>query len=77
MRRKKKDEHWAFDELRKRLNEKPQTIIHSHDDISDGKPRVLATHSTPDWLNGTIFMFDPELEQEITSSFYEFCTRLF
>jgi hypothetical protein len=71
MARKKKEEHWAFAALRKRLTEETQTIRSSTNAYPDGKLREQTTIIIPDWQLGTIFLFDPELKREINGFFYE------
>lgn len=69
--RKSKEEHWAFVALRKRLSEKAQTVIPSADKHTKGEPKILRIITIPDWENGTIFLFDPELKREIDKFFYD------
>jgi hypothetical protein len=69
--RKKKEEHWSFAELRKRLSQETEVIIPSQDEYADGEPRTLRITKTPDWQMGTVFLFEPKLKLELNEFFYE------
>lgn len=60
---KRKEEHWAYAELRKRLQEKTETGVPHLQDGSE--PRIRRITRTPNHELGTIFLMDPQAREEL------------
>jgi hypothetical protein len=59
---KRKPEHWAYEELRKRLEEKTESWVPHLQDASD--PQIRRVTKIPDHELGHIFLMDPKLRLE-------------
>lgn len=59
---KRKTEHWAYEELRKRLEEKTESWGPHLQDASE--PRIHRVTRIPDHERGHIFLMDPQLRVE-------------
>jgi len=60
---KRKTEHWAYQELRKRLDERTESWVPHLQDASD--VRILRITKTPDHESGTVFLIDPRAVEAI------------
>jgi hypothetical protein len=60
---KRKTEHWAYEELRKRLEEKTESWVPHLQDASE--PQILGVTRTPDHELGVVFLMDPEARVEL------------
>lgn len=68
--KKKEDEHWAFQVLRKRLAEKTETFVPPPEQKDDSDPQVLRITRHVDHEGGTVFLFDPDLREELDDNFF-------
>lgn len=60
---KRKREHWAYEELRKHLEDKTESWVpHLHDASEPQTKRVMRI---PDHERGRIFLMNPDLRQEL------------
>lgn len=60
---KRKKEHWAYEELRKRLQEKAESWVPQLQDASE--PQIRRVVRIPDHERGTIFLMDPQARVEM------------
>lgn len=60
---KRKKEHWAYEELRKRLEEKTESWVPHLQDTSE--PQIRRVVRIPDHEVGTIFLMDPQARVEM------------
>ena len=60
---KRKKEHWAYVELRKRLEEKTESWVPHLQDASE--PQIRRVTRIPDHERGTIFLMDPQARVEM------------
>jgi hypothetical protein len=72
MNKRKKEEHWAFDELRKKLSEKEEIIIPDSDEHSDCEPKTLRITKPAVYESEAILLFKPSLKVRIHNNFYNF-----
>lgn len=60
---KRTKEHWAYEELRKRLEEKTESWVpHLHD---ASEPQIRRVTRIPDHERGIIFLMDPQAREEM------------
>lgn len=59
----RKKEHWAYEELRKRLEEKTESWVPHLQDASD--PQIRNVTRVPDHERGFIFLMDPQARVEM------------
>jgi len=60
---KRKREHWAYEELRKHLEEKTESWVPHLQDASE--PQIRRVTRIPDHERGRIFLMNPDLRQEL------------
>jgi hypothetical protein len=60
---KKKKEHWAYEELRKRLEEQTESCVPHLQDASE--PQIRRVTRIPDHERGIIFLMDPQARVEM------------
>jgi hypothetical protein len=60
---KRKTEHWAYEELRKRLEEKTESWVPHLQDASE--PQIRRVITIPDHERGTIFLMNPQAREEM------------
>jgi hypothetical protein len=65
---KRKTEHWAYEELRKRLEEKTETWTPLQD---AGEPQIRRITKYVDHELGTVFLMDPQARNEIDEAVLE------
>lgn len=66
---KRKKEHWAYEELRKRLEEKTESWVPHLQDASE--PQIRRVTSIPDHERGLMFLMDPQARVEIDEGLLE------
>src|SRR5436189_2024870 len=60
---KRKKEHWAYEELRKRLEEKTESWVPHLQD--DSEPQIRRVTRIPNHERGIIFLMDPQARVEM------------
>src|ERR1041384_5625487 len=66
---KKQTEHWAYEELRKRLEEKTETWTPTPQDTNEPQIRRITKYT--DHELGTVFLMDPQTREEIDETLLE------
>jgi hypothetical protein len=59
----RKKEHWAYEEIRKRLDEKTESWVPHLQDASE--PQIRRVTRIPDHERGTVFLMDPQARVEM------------